>query len=119
MFQDMPLAFSEDGYNRKKYVYLINNRRILKKVRLVTPHHRPIALKGYKWSEFANENIGVGVRLMHFIQEGDDTYYVTGYDKDGIEFGGYPGIEGRFSRFQSREWAAANRAKVLYSIYCL
>lgn len=114
MFQDLPLAFSEDGYNGKKHVYLINTRRIRSKVRLVTPYHRPIALKGYKWTEFAVENIGPGVRLMHFIQEGDDTFYVTGYGSGGIEFGGYNGIEGRYSRFQSRVWAAANRGQVLY-----
>lgn len=117
MFQDLPLPFSEDAYNGNKHVYLINNNRVRTKVGLVTPYHRPMALKGYKWSSWAVMNIGERVRLMHFIQEGDDTFYVTGYDRDGIEFGGYDGIHGRYSRFQSRVWAAVNRPQVLYFSY--
>ncbi|PWA94353.1 hypothetical protein CTI12_AA060710 [Artemisia annua] len=109
MFQDLPLPFSEDGYNGNKYVYLVNNTLVRTKVGLVTPYHRPMALKGYKWTSWAVTNIGARVRLLHFIQEGDDTFYVTGYDRDGIEFGGYDGIHGRYSRFQSRVRAASNR----------
>ena len=112
MFQELPFAFWEHGYNGNKYVYLINNKRIRSKVKIVSPYDRPIALKGYKWTEFALENIRGRVRMLHFIQEGDDTYYVTGYDKYGYELGGYIGIKGRYSRFKNCVWGAAHRVQV-------
>lgn len=114
MFQDLPVAFSVSGFNGNKHLYLINTQGVRTKVRFVTPYHRPMALKGYKWTEFAKANIGSRVRLLHFIQEGDDTYYVTGYDKDGIELGGYISPDGRYSRYQCGVWGVANRAQVLY-----
>ena len=82
-------------------------------MKYVKPAHGPFTLKGPEWTAFANLNIGNTVSLMHFIQEGDDTWYVTGYESKGKEFGGYEGIEGRYSRFQSRVWAAANKPQVI------
>ena len=39
--------------------------------------------------------------MLHFIEEGDDSFYVTAYNDDGIQIGGYgDGNEG-YSRFQS------------------
>lgn len=112
MFQVLPNVFWE-GYTGKKYVYLINSGRVRTKVKFVKPAHGPFTLKGPKWTAFARLNIGDRVRLLHFIQEGDDTWYVTGYESNGNESGGYEGIERRYSRFQSRVWPAANKPQVV------
>ena len=112
MFQVLPNVFWE-AYTGKKYVYLINSGRVRTKVNFVKPAHGPFSLKGPQWTTFANLNIGNTVGLLHFIQEGDDTWYVTGYESKGNEFGGYEGIEGRYSRFLTRVWAAANKPLVL------
>ena len=57
---------------------------------------------GPRWTAFCLENLNEDVELMHFVEEGDDCFYVTGYHSDGNEFGGYNIIAGRFSRFMSR-----------------
>ena len=103
----MPPCFSEDGLNRKKELYLINSGRVRSKVKFVTPVHGPVTVKGYKWTQFAQQNISNRVFLLHFIKEGDDTWYVTGYGSNGHEAGGYEVIDRRYSRFQTRVWASA------------
>ena len=107
MFQVLPPSFCDTGFNRNKHLYLINTRRVRTKVKFVTPAHVPIILKGCKWTQFAKANISNRVWLLHFIKEGDDTWYVTGYHSNGHEDGGYEGIQERYSRFQTRVWASA------------
>ena len=107
MFQVLPPSFCEAGFNKNKQLYLINTGRVRTKVNFVTPVHGPFTLKGYKWTKFAKENISNRVWLLHFIREGDDTWYVTGYQSNGHEDGGYEGIQGRYSRFQTRVWASS------------
>ena len=83
----MPLVFWE-AYTGKKDLYLISTGRVRTKVKYVKPLCGPFTLKGYKWTAFAKENFNKRVSLLHFIQEGDDTWYVTGYESNGHEFGG-------------------------------
>ena len=113
----MPPCFGADGLNRKKHVYLISSGRVRTKVNFVKPVDGPVTLKGYKWTRFAKQNITKDkhVYLLHFIKEGDDTWYVTGYHSGGDEAGGYQGIEGRYSRFQTRVWATAPLVNVITS----
>ena len=53
------------------------------------------------------------VRLLHFVEEGDDCFFVTGYTEDGAEFGGYNMNSGRVSRFQSRVFSFYDEIQVL------
>nr|GEY61127.1 hypothetical protein [Tanacetum cinerariifolium] len=46
--------------------------------------------------------LNVDVSLLHFVEEGDDCFYVTGYNRDGIEFGRYGVNRSTLSRFMSR-----------------
>ena len=65
-----------------------------------------MVLTGERWMAFALANLNRDVTTLHFVEEGDDCFYVTGYNADGTEFGGYNfgGIlyAGRFSRFKTR-----------------
>ena len=61
---------------------------------------------------------------MLFIEEGDDSFHVTGYDNDGIEIGGYGDGNQGYSRFQSRvtpyQEFGINQVKILcfeYTFY--
>ncbi|GJU19344.1 ribonuclease H-like domain-containing protein [Tanacetum coccineum] len=42
-----------------------------------------------EWENFARDNLNSSVRTLHFVKEADDTFYVTGYNYDGIEYQGY------------------------------
>ncbi|GJY26769.1 hypothetical protein Tco_0401495, partial [Tanacetum coccineum] len=42
--------------------------------------------------------------LLHFVEQGDDTFYVTGYDNDGLECGGYNVVRKRSGRLVTRVW---------------
>ncbi|GJW51266.1 hypothetical protein Tco_0092617 [Tanacetum coccineum] len=42
--------------------------------------------------------------LLHFVEQGDDTFYVTGYDNDGLECGGYNEVRKRPERIVTRVW---------------
>ncbi|GJX19167.1 hypothetical protein Tco_0221844 [Tanacetum coccineum] len=46
-------------------------------------------LLGDEWENFARDNLNSSVRTLHFVNEGDDTFYITGYNRDGIEWQGY------------------------------
>ena len=50
---------------------------------------------------------------MHFIQQGEDTYYVTCYDDFGYEDGFYPGPRKRPQRFVTRVWPYDDYDQVL------
>ncbi|GKA81693.1 hypothetical protein Tco_0788385 [Tanacetum coccineum] len=71
------------------------------KVELVTPDEGLWYLTGPKWTEFCNRSLNDDVALLHFLEEGDDCFYVTEYNRDGNEFGGYGGNRSTFSRFMT------------------
>lgn len=77
-----------------------------------------ILLTGDKWSGFASANFDRDVKWIHFVEEGDDSFYVTGYYENGAEFGGYDGIRGRPMRFMTRVLPFANIAQVVI-FYCI
>lgn len=109
----MPEPFLDECYNGNKYMYLTSYLRIKTKVGFVKTNDGRIVLKGYKWDSFAKTNIGGDVQVLHFIQEGDDSFYVTGYDHRGREYGGYDGALGRPSRFKSKVRANENMTQVI------
>ncbi|GJZ07723.1 hypothetical protein Tco_0542006 [Tanacetum coccineum] len=42
--------------------------------------------------------------LPHFVKQDDDTFYVTGYDNDGLECGGYNVVRKSPGRIVTRVW---------------
>ncbi|GJV09206.1 hypothetical protein Tco_1346862 [Tanacetum coccineum] len=62
--------------------------------------------EGYNGSKFAHENFSQKVALLHFIEEGKNSFYVTGYYGNDCEVIGYGGIDisRRRPRFMSRVW---------------
>ncbi|GKB03555.1 hypothetical protein Tco_0831698 [Tanacetum coccineum] len=52
--------------------------------------------------KFCNRSLNENVALLHFIKEGDDCFYVTGYTSNGNEVGGYEANRATFYRFMTR-----------------
>nr|GEX66593.1 hypothetical protein [Tanacetum cinerariifolium] len=65
-------VYNEEAFIDNREIYIISSEGYRYKVELVTP------------------------------DEGDDFFYVTGYNRDGIEFGGYGVNRSTFSRFITR-----------------
>ena len=93
-------------------MYLTSNLRYRFKCDLMKPNGRPIRITGVRWVEFCKENVRQ-LRLMHFIQQGEDVYYVTCYDDFGYEDGFYPGPRKRPQRFVTRVWPYHDYDQVL------
>ena len=82
-------------------MYLTSRERVRFKVQIVKPNGGTTELRGEKWKNFCSAYIPNDAYLLHFVQEGDDSFYVTSYDDLGYESGGYEGIIGHPSRFMS------------------
>lgn len=93
--------YAESCYHGKREIYITSAKRVRFRVQIDTETNGPIVLTGETWRRFALENLSLDVRMLHFIEEGDDCFFVTGYTQDGAEFGGYHMNAGRVSRFQS------------------
>lgn len=52
-------------------------------------------LSGLRWRRFIEESRYINIRTLHFIKEGADTFYVTAYEENGGESGGYGSIHTR------------------------
>ena len=114
--QELPWVYADEGFHGKRDVYLVSAVGVKFRVRIVTPRNGPMVISGPRWRAFALANLNENVHLLHFVEEGDDCYYVTGYNEDGTEFAGYNLIGGRFPRFMSRVTPYYDVAQVfLYS----
>ena len=94
--------YADEGFAGNRDMYIISTIGVRFRVRVVTKRNGPMVVSGARWRAFALENLNDDVNLLHFLEEGDDCYYVTGYNQDGTEFAGYNIINGRFPRFMSR-----------------
>lgn len=88
----LPEVFYDDAYTGNRHLYLTGIRRNRKKVAIVNVDVGVVEIRGIKWKEFVDENFDEDVNVLHFIEEGDDSFYVTGYNNDGIETGGYEDV---------------------------
>ncbi|GKB42795.1 hypothetical protein Tco_0887737 [Tanacetum coccineum] len=72
-------------------------------------------LQGNNWREFAEENFNQNVALLHFIEEGEDSFYVTRYYGNGCEVIGYDNIDIRNMRprFMSHVWPLPDTKQIL------
>ncbi|GKB83322.1 hypothetical protein Tco_0950217 [Tanacetum coccineum] len=89
------------------HVYLTSNTRDRFKAMLVFPNGRNIRITGQRWTKLCVENLSTA-KMVHFIEQGDDTFYVTGYDENGFEYGGYNVVRTRPSRIMTRVWPYAD-----------
>ncbi|GKB24085.1 reverse transcriptase domain-containing protein [Tanacetum coccineum] len=101
--QELPEVYEDLAYNGKREIYLTSPRRNKVKVEIIKKHDGPIIMKGYKWEKFAEENFNMNVKLLHFVEEGEDSFYVTGYDENGREAIGYADLDirNRFPGFMT------------------
>lgn len=96
--QELPWVYTDEGFNGNRDMYVTSAVGVRFRVRIV---NGPMIVTGARWRAFALVNLNEDVQLLHFVEEGDDSYFVTGYNWDGSEFVGYNMIAGRFSRFMS------------------
>nr|GFC10798.1 hypothetical protein [Tanacetum cinerariifolium] len=72
--QELPEVYEGLAYNGKSEIYLTSPRRNKVKVEILKKRDGPIIVKGDKWNKFAEENFDTNVELLHFVEEGDDTF---------------------------------------------
>ena len=101
MLQELPWVYADVIFNRKRDMYVSSAAGVRFRVRLVNKRNGPFVLTSASWRAFALGNLNEDVRLLHFVEEGDESFFVTGYNWDGSEFAGYNMIGGRFPRFMS------------------
>lgn len=111
--QELPYAYAEKCYNGRSDIYITSAQRVRFRVKVLTEKNGPMEVSGERWRAFALGNLNRDVNILHFVEEGDDCFYVTGYNQDGTEFGGYNMIARRFSRFQSRVFDFYDLCQVL------
>ncbi|GKC59673.1 hypothetical protein Tco_1087271 [Tanacetum coccineum] len=100
--QVIPEVYNEEAFIDNHEIYIVSSEGYRYKVKLVNPDEGCWYLTGGRWTEFCNRSLNVDASLLHFVEEGDDFFYVTGYNRDGIEFGGYGVNRSTFSRFMTR-----------------
>ncbi|GJX45726.1 DNA-binding pseudobarrel domain-containing protein [Tanacetum coccineum] len=77
------------SHHGNNYVFLINCQGVKWKVHLNERSSNVWALVGDRWEHFVKQNIDDRVQFIHFIEEGEDIFYVTTYDQAGLENHGY------------------------------
>lgn len=97
----MPEVYNQQGYNGNEDIYIVSSEGYRYKVKLNIPRNGPWFLDGKRWTDFCNQNLTEDVEMLHFVEEGDDCFYVTGYNSDGKEVGGYTGNKSTYSRFKT------------------
>lgn len=71
-------------------MYLINNNRVKRKVFICRRRGtEEWSISGAGWDNFIELSGYLNIRTLHFIKEAADTFFVTAYDADGLEIGGY------------------------------
>ena len=99
---ELPDVFFKEAFNGMRHMYVYGIKGIRKKVRLVSPKNVRVEIRGEKWKEFVGENMAEDINVLHFVQEGDDKFYLTGYNHMGKESGGYEAVRTGYCRFQTR-----------------
>ena len=93
--------YNDEAYNGNSEIYIISADGYRFKVELVRPRCGMWYLTGPKWTTFCNRSLNEDVELLHFVEEGEDCFYVTGYLENGHEVRGYEGNRSSFSRFKT------------------
>ena len=107
--------YADEGFNGNRDMYVTSAVGVRFRVTLVRKRNGPMIVTGARWRAFALANLNEDVELLHFVEEGDDSYFVTGYNWDGREFAGYNMIPGRYARFRSNVTPFLDGQVVVYS----
>ena len=86
--QTLPNVFYEHFYNGEKYIFIHGNNRY-RYICLLRDDGSKVDLYGDEWAKFVEDNVPSLVSTLHFVKEADSTFYVTGYNDQGIEVPGY------------------------------
>ena len=86
--QVLPEVFDEHFYTGNNMLYLTGNDRDRYKVEISRDKGRWL-LRDKEWIDFVKSNVPANATDIHFIRQGDDSYYVTVYKEDGSECYGY------------------------------
>ena len=97
----MPEVYNEEAYNGNKDIYIVSSEGYRYRVSLNTPRYGLWYLDGKNWTEFCNRSLNEDVQMLNFVEEGEDCFYVTGYNSDGKEVGGYNGNRSTYRRFRT------------------
>nr|GEZ65343.1 hypothetical protein [Tanacetum cinerariifolium] len=102
----LPEVYENEAFNGSDHIYLTSPLHYRKKVNVFRQNKGPMLVQGNNWREFAEENRNENVALFHFIEEGEDSFYVTAYYGNGSEVIGYDDfdIKNKRQRFMSRVW---------------
>nr|GEX55319.1 hypothetical protein [Tanacetum cinerariifolium] len=87
--KELPVWFEERYYTGHLAVYVINNQRIRQATGLKKSNNEHWWLAGTNGSHFINRSGYGDIANLHFIWEGVETFYVTGYDEHGSKISGY------------------------------
>ena len=75
-WQELPEVYADEGFAGNRDMYIISATGVRYKVRVVTKRNDTLVVTGPRWTVFCLENHNEDVELMHFVEEGDDCYYV-------------------------------------------
>ncbi|GJZ14391.1 hypothetical protein Tco_0549621 [Tanacetum coccineum] len=102
--ESLPKVYENEADNGSSHIYLTSPLHYRKKVNIVRQNEGPVMLQGNNWKKFIEENFNQNVALLHFIEEGEDNFYVTRYYGNGCEVIGYDDLDirNRRPRFMSR-----------------
>nr|GEV91384.1 hypothetical protein [Tanacetum cinerariifolium] len=82
MHKDYLLRGSYHGNNS---IFILNCHGVRWQVQLRRVGPDKVAVIRPAWSNFVRRNVGQDVRLLYFVKEGHDTFYVATYNKYGLE----------------------------------
>ncbi|GKC71532.1 hypothetical protein Tco_1117415 [Tanacetum coccineum] len=72
-------------YHGNNSIFLLNCHGVRWQVQLGRVGPDRVAVIRPAWSKFMRRNVDQDVRLLHFVEEGHDTFYVATYNKYGLE----------------------------------
>lgn len=109
--------FKDRFYNGEDYIFVHGNNR-LRYICLLRDDGNEVDVHGSEWTAFVKDNIPGIVRSLHFVKEAVGTFYVTGYDINGVEGPGYKrrGVGNKVARCLVRRTAEGQVSIGLYRL---
>jgi hypothetical protein len=87
------------SYHGNHYIYLVNYAGTRWRVSVRRVSELVCVVEGVRWNDFAMHNITCSdVAYLHFIEEGEDVFYVATYNEYGEEFHNYEPVHDQFWR---------------------
>ncbi|GKC52714.1 hypothetical protein Tco_1075459 [Tanacetum coccineum] len=77
------------SYHGHDSIFLLNRYGVRWQVEAKQTYANAMSVVGPVWSDFVCKNITQDVKCLHFIEEGEEIFYVTMYNKYRLEMHGY------------------------------